>query len=103
MPSYETFYKVVRSIPKGRVSSYGVVARLSGLPGQARQVGYALSALPDGSKVPWHRVVNAKGEVSTRKGGSAYEQIQRLLLEAEGIVFDNSGRLDMTSIAWPDT
>ena len=102
MTSYEDFYRVVRSIPEGRVSSYGVIARLAGLPEQARQVGYALAALPHGSDVPWHRVVNARGEVSARKGGSASEKIQRLLLENEGIVFDEHGRLDMMSAAWPD-
>ena len=102
MASYEAFYNVVRSIPEGRVSSYGVIARLAGLPGQARQVGYALGALPHASDVPWHRVVNARGEVSARKGGSASEKIQRLLLEHEGLVFDEHGRLNMISAAWPD-
>lgn len=101
MSSYERFYAVVRTIPVGRVTSYGAVARLAGLPGHARQVGYALAALPDDHDVPWHRVMNAKGEVSGRRGGRAYERIQRVLLEDEGVVFDELGRVDLTAFGWP--
>ena len=101
MSSYERFYAVVRTIPEGRVSSYGVVARLAGLPGHARQVGYALAALPDEHDVPWHRVVNARGEVSRRSGGSAFEEIQRVLLEAEGVRFDERGRIPLREFGWP--
>ena len=101
MTSYERFYDVVRAIPPGRVTSYGVVARLAGLSGHARQVGYALAALSDEHDVPWHRVVNARGEVSTRKGDRAYERVQLALLEDEGVVFSARGRVDLAAFGWP--
>ena len=101
MSTYQRFYDVVRTIPRGRVTSYGVVARMAGLPGHARQVGYALAALPDEHDIPWHRVVNVRGEISPRRGGRAYEQIQRILLEDEGIVFTARGRVDLTVVGWP--
>ena len=101
MSTYERFYDVVRTIPRGRVTSYGVVAGMAGLPGHARQVGYALAALSDEHDVPWHRVVNARGEISPRSSGRAYEQIQRILLEDEGIVFTARGRVDLTVVGWP--
>ena len=101
MPSYDDFYTVARQIPAGRVTTYGAVAAEAGRPGRARQVGYAMAALPDVHDVPWHRVINAKGEVSARAGGSAFEQIQRTLLEAEGIAFDAHGRVDLDRFGWP--
>jgi len=101
--TYAQVYAVVRRIPEGRVATYGQVAALAGLPRQARQVGYALAALADGSDVPWQRVVNALGEVSRRAGGTAWEHIQRALLESEGVVFDAAGRIDLDRFAWrPD-
>src|SRR5205823_9073725 len=63
-PFYHSIYKVVRHIPKGRIATYGLVARLAGRPGAARTVGWALSALPDDSDVPWWRVLNAAGRIS---------------------------------------
>ena len=101
MSAYPLFYDVVRRIPAGKVATYGTVARVAGLPGHARQVGYAMAALSDEHDVPWHRVINAKGEVSARKGGTAFEQIQRVLLEAEGVVFDGRGRVDLDRYGWP--
>jgi methylated-DNA-protein-cysteine methyltransferase-like protein len=98
--TYATYWDVVRHIPRGRVATYGQVADLAGFPGCARQVGYALAALPDGSDVPWHRVVNARGEVSRRAGGSAFETIQRVLLEAEGVAFDAAGRISLERYRW---
>ena len=92
--TYERIYRAVRRIPRGRVSTYGDVAERAGLEGRARQVGYALHSLPSGSGVPWHRVVNAKGEISLRSGGDSHE-LQRMLLEAEGIEFDRRGRIDL--------
>ena len=100
MITYAQFWAVVRRIPRGRVATYGQVAELAGLPGRARQAGYALAALPDESDVPWHRVVNARGEVSRRAGGSPFETIQRVLLEAEGIVFDSRGRISLERYRW---
>jgi len=84
---YERIYAVVRRIPRGRVATYGQVAMLAGVPGRARLVGYALAALPDGSAVPWQRVVNAQGRVSPRAGGPGAEALQRAILRGEGVLF----------------
>jgi methylated-DNA-protein-cysteine methyltransferase related protein len=96
----ERIYAVIQKIPAGRVATYGQVAALAGIPGHARQVGYALSALAEGSQVPWHRVVNARGEISLRSGGSDSHQLQRLRLEAEGVVFDAQGRIPLELFRW---
>lgn len=97
--SYQRIYRVVQRIPRGRVATYGQVASLAGLAGHARQVGYALHALPQDSVVPWHRVVNAAGGISTRAtpGG---ELTQRLLLEKEGIRLDGKGRVRLDQLRW---
>ena len=97
--TYQRIYAVVRRIPVGRVATYGQVARLAGLPGRARQTGYAMHALPAGSQVPWHRVVNAKGEISRRAAGTG-ELEQRLLLEREGVTFSWRGIIDLTRFGW---
>lgn len=97
--AYARIYAVVREIPRGRVATYGQVAALAGMPGQARQVGYALHALPDEEEVPWHRVINAQGRVSTR-AEPFEESIQRQLLEREGLHFDASGRTDLERYRW---
>jgi methylated-DNA-protein-cysteine methyltransferase-like protein len=97
--SYPRIYAVVRRIPAGRVATYGQVAALAGLAGRARQVGYALHALPEDTALPWHRVINARGEVSPRAepGRDGY---QRFLLEEEGVAFDLAGRLDLGRYQW---
>jgi methylated-DNA-protein-cysteine methyltransferase-like protein len=97
--SYQRIYAVVRRIPAGRVATYGQIASLAGLAGHARQVGYALHALPEGSLLPWHRVVNASGRISQRAvpGG---ELVQRLLLEREGIRIDSRGRVALSRLRW---
>lgn len=97
--SYSRIYAVVNRIPAGRVATYGQIAALAGFPGHARQVGYALSALPDGQNIPWHRVINAKGQIS-RKAEPAYDDLQRLLLEAEGVVFDGNGTVSLERFGW---
>jgi methylated-DNA-protein-cysteine methyltransferase-like protein len=97
--SYDRIYNVVRRIPKGRVATYGQVARLAGLAGHARQVGYALSALPDEHDVPWHRVINAKGEIS-RRSEPVFERFQRELLEEEGISFEANTRVSLSHYQW---
>lgn len=97
--SYCGIYAVVSRIPRGKVATYGQVAGLAGLPGRARLVGYALSSLNDPS-VPWHRVINARGEVSLRSGGSEADEVQRLRLEAEGVEFDARGRVDLARYRW---
>ncbi len=98
-PSYERIYAVVRRIPSGRVATYGQVAKLAGLPGHARQVGYALHALRPDEDVPWHRVINAQGAVSPR-AEPGWERIQRRYLEREGVGFDERGRVALERFAW---
>lgn len=100
MSSYPKIYAVVRRIPRGRVATYGQVATLAGLPGQARLIGYALSAVPAHSNVPWHRVINAAGRVSLRRTELDSGVTQRLLLEREGIHFDSGGRADLERYGW---
>lgn len=95
--SFELIYAVVARIPAGRVATYGQVAALAGLPRQARQVGYALNRLDDGSGLPWHRVLNARGEISLP--GEAASR-QRRLLEAEQVVFDAAGRVALARFRW---
>jgi methylated-DNA-protein-cysteine methyltransferase-like protein len=92
-------YRVVKRIPRGRVATYGQIATLAGLDGHARQVGYALHSLPDRSDIPWHRVINAKGEISPRSAGDSHE-LQRMLLEEEGIFFSVDGRVDLKTFRW---
>ncbi len=101
--SYERIYAVVAAIPEGKVATYGQVAALAGMPRHARQVGYALHALPEGSDVPWQRVINARGEVSERSdrdlaGGA--EGYQRHLLVEEGVEVDSRGRIDLRRFRW---
>ena len=100
---WAAFYAVVRQVPPGQVTTYGEVARAAGFPGHARQVGYALAALRGSpiDDVPWHRVVNAKGEVSARaRSAGEAEANQRLRLEAEGVRFEVSGRVDLRRFGW---
>lgn len=93
--SYQAFYQIIARIPAGKVATYGQIALLAGLPGQARQVGYALHALPN-PELPWHRVVNARGRLSLRQGA----ELQRSLLEAEGIQFTPDSQIDLTRYQW---
>jgi len=97
--TYERIYAVIRRIPKGRVATYGQIAQLAGLGGHARQVGYALSALPEDRDVPWHRVINAKGEISVRSEPGC-ENLQRAYLAKEGIVFDGNARVSLKRFQW---
>lgn len=97
--SYARIYAVVRRIPRGRVATYGQVARLAGLSGQARQVGYALHAMATQRPVPWHRVINSRGEVS-RRSVPGSDAAQRDFLEREGVRFDGKGRVDLARYQW---
>jgi methylated-DNA-protein-cysteine methyltransferase-like protein len=97
--SYARIYAVTRRIPRGRVATYGQIARLAGLPGHARQVGYALHAMAAEGPVPWHRVINARGEISRRARPGA-EAAQRELLEREGVAFGADGRVDLARHQW---
>jgi len=97
--TYDMIYAMVSRIPAGRVATYGQIARLIGRPRGARQVGYALAALDNNTRVPWHRVINAKGEISPRSGNE-HDDYQRVLLEDEGIEFDAHGRIDLSRYLW---
>ncbi len=102
-PLWDRIYAVVARIPRGRVATYGQVAAVAGLPRQARLVGYAMYGLPAGSKLPWHRVINARGEVSARSDPGPSEALQRHLLEREGVRFDQRGRVSLKRYRWdPD-
>jgi methylated-DNA-protein-cysteine methyltransferase-like protein len=90
----ERVYALVRLIPPGKVLSYGRIAALLNKPRGARAVGWAMNALPAGSDVPWHRVVNAAGRISLR-GDILSAHEQRALLEAEGIHFDAQDELKL--------
>ena len=96
---WRRIWAAVERIPRGRVATYGQIAELAGFPGQARQVGYALSALPDGARTPWQRVVNAQGGVSSRADFDGAPR-QRLLLLDEGVVFGLDGRIDLARFGW---
>ena len=89
-------YALVRRVPRGRVVTYGQVARALGMPRGARTVGWAMRVCPD--QVPWHRVVNAHGEISIRPTTGFHEQ--RARLKAEGIRFDRAGRIDLKKYGW---
>lgn len=95
--SYRRIYDAIGRIPEGRVATYGQIARTAGLGGHARLVGYALSACDE--TIPWHRVINARGEVS-RRADPRYETIQRRRLEGEGIAFDERGRVSLSRYRW---
>lgn len=96
---YARIHAVVRRIPRGRVATYGQIAALAGLPGRARQAGYALHALPTDTPVPWHRVINAAGRISPRAEPGA-DLLQRVLLESEGVKLDAAGRISLDIYQW---
>ncbi|HEV7508755.1 MAG TPA: DNA alkylation repair protein [Thermoanaerobaculia bacterium] len=100
---YEKIYSVIRRVPRGKVVTYGQVAALAGLPKRARLVGTALREAPDGLDLPWQRVINAGGKVSSRGDLGVREGYQRHLLEEEGVIFDAHGRTDLERFGWdPD-
>lgn len=94
MNTFEKIYEVVKSIPEGKVATYGLVAVLAGNPMWSRVVGYALHVNPEPGVIPCHRVVNREGRLapSFAFGG---EDAQRQLLSAEGITFEPDGRVDL--------
>jgi methylated-DNA-protein-cysteine methyltransferase-like protein len=97
--TYSRIYDAVKRIPCGKVATYGQIAEVAGLAGQARLVGYALFSLPEGQNIPWHRVINAKGEISSLPDPD-WRNIQKGLLEAEGIRFNEKGRIDLKQVQW---
>jgi methylated-DNA-protein-cysteine methyltransferase-like protein len=94
--SYLRIWRTVSRIPRGRVSSYGVVAKTSGFPHQPRLVGYALHNIPPGVEIPWQRVINARGMISLPGESGAQ---QKRLLEKEGVLFV-SGKVNMKVFGW---
>lgn len=97
-PAYLRIYTVVRQIPPGKVATYGQIASIVG-DCTARMVGYAMAAVKEQDKVPWHRVINAQGKISLRAdGGGAVEQKSRL--EAEGVVFGVQDKVALNRYRW---
>lgn len=96
---YERVYAFVRLVPRGSVITYGNVALYLGSPMAARAVGYALNALQPGNDVPWWRVINAQGAIVHKNRGTSAD-LQRALLEREGIVFDLEGRANLDCYRW---
>ena len=87
-------YEIVRRIPRGKVASYGQIARMLGMPRHARQVGWAMRYCPD--EIPWQRVVKSDGGIA----GGFYPEMRRALLEAEGVEFRPDGNIDMHTCQW---
>jgi methylated-DNA-protein-cysteine methyltransferase-like protein len=94
---YEKIYTVIRKIPRGKVATYGQIARIAGMGSHARLVGYALHALTPEHRVPWHRVVGAGGKI--RLGREGYT-VQRKLLESEGVRFLEKGTIALGEFGW---
>lgn len=92
---YQKIYHTIACIPYGQVATYGQIANIVGNC-SARMVGYALAATPEDIEIPWHRVINSKGKISV----ITFEDLQRKLLESEGIAFDNSGKVNLKKFRW---
>lgn len=90
-------FAVIHQIPKGKVSTYGEIAKMAGYPGYARHVGKALGNLPEGSKLPWFRVINSQGKIS-QKGRDLDRQKQKL--EAEGVEVSEIGKIALRKYKW---
>lgn len=101
---YDLIFAIVRQVPRGRVATYGQVARIAGRC-SAQMVGFALASLAayrerqDFEEVPWQRIINAKGKISPHGFGMG-DFIQRQLLEEEGIAFDSEGVIDLERFGW---
>ncbi len=106
IPAFERIWRIVARVPRGRVATYGQIARTAGLVNGARTVGWALRALPDrhrvkGRPVPWHRVINAQGRISLRdRDGGGESSRQAAALRREGIVLLSGGRIDLRRYRW---
>jgi methylated-DNA-protein-cysteine methyltransferase-like protein len=98
--SYDRIYRVIMRIPRGRVTTYGSVARLAGLAGQPRLVGYALHTIGSGAMLPWHRVINAQGKLSLEAAGASSGLTQRMRLQQEGVIVNAAGRVDLKRFGW---
>jgi len=97
---FEEIYKIVRLIPAGKVATYGQIAKIAG-GCNPRVVGYAMASIKSDMKIPWHRVINSKGEISLRDGEG--KSFQRELLESENIKFTDSGKISLKLYQWNAT
>ena len=95
---YPRIYACISLIPEGSVATYGQIAKLIDASGP-RQVGYALSTMPPDVEIPWHRVINAKGEISLRADGESDSEQHRRLL-AEGVLPNKHGRINLKQYCW---
>ncbi|WP_431688622.1 MGMT family protein [Hahella sp. NBU794] len=95
----QAIWFVVSQIPPGKVATYGQVASLAGLPGLSRYVGYAMKQLPDGSSIPWHRVINSQGKISFPPTTKSFFRQQSALTQ-EGVEVHN-GRIPLKRFQWP--
>jgi methylated-DNA-protein-cysteine methyltransferase related protein len=98
-PVYQRILNIVRQIPPGHVATYGQIAWIEGHC-TPRMVGYALAGLPEGSDVPWQRVINSQGKISPRADGSGTME-QRRRLEEEGVRFNAEEEVDFSQFGWP--
>ena len=98
---YERIYAAVRQIPRGKVATYGQIAQIVG-GCSAQMVGFALAALPNGSDVPWQRVINVKGKISPHGFGFG-SALQRDLLVSEGVEFGQEDQIDLEKFGWLST
>lgn len=98
-PFSKNVYEIVRLIPRGKVSTYGQIAFLAGSPRASRIVGAALSRTPPELKLPCHRVLYRNGSLCSN-GAFGGEEVQRCMLEAEGIPFLPDGRVDLKNCLW---
>jgi methylated-DNA-protein-cysteine methyltransferase-like protein len=99
MPGFfEKVHLLVRQVPPGRVTSYGAIARMLEHPHAARTVGWAMHSIPEGADVPWWRILNSKGCISL--SGERGANLQRELLETEGVTFDERGCVDLKRFGW---
>lgn len=113
-PVFDRVYEIVAQIPRGRVLTYGLISNLLGGRLSAQGVGWALKALPasagekhkgyqskyNSRTVPWHRVINSRGGTSTYKIAAIPPNLQRELLEAEGVIFDQEEKVDLSKYLW---
>ena len=97
---YLNIYKITGKIPCGKVATYGQIARLAGLGKNARVVGYALSALPQQTDLPWHRVINRLGKISYSPSRNDHDNLQKQLLISEGVEFSSSDSINLNIFLW---
>ena len=99
-PAIQAIWHVISRVPRGQVSTYGDIARAAGLPGRARQTGYALRLMPDDMPLPWHRIVGAGGRIVFPRGSRQHREQMRLL-RSEGVAVKD-GRVARSAIANPE-